>query len=241
VNGRVEATVTGERVTHLSCSPPLAAKVLPGPTLLLVGSAAGLLEGDRCDVRLRLGRGSRMTVRTVAATLAHACPTGGSTAFDVEIDLGAGARLTWSPEPLVAHAGCRHRSTARVSLAAGAAAMWSETLSLGRSGEEAGDVEVRLDVELDRVPLLRDGLRAGPSAAGWAGPAVLAGARHLGTVALLGTRLTTDDPNVMDLAGPGALARALADDAVVLERRLAPVRRLFLDRLTSPEEFSNVA
>jgi len=45
----------------------------------------------------------------------------------------------------------------------------------------------------------------------------------------------------MDLAGPGALARALADDAATVERRVAPARRLFLSRLTSPEEFSNVA
>jgi urease accessory protein len=241
VNGHLEATVMGDRVTHLSCAPPLAAKVLAGPTLLLVGSAAGLLEGDRCTVRLRLGRDSRLTVRTVAATLAHACPAGGSTAFDVEVDAGAGARLAWVPEPLVAHAGCRHRSAARLSLAAGAVAVWAETISLGRSGEAAGDVELRLDVELDHAPLLRDGLRAGPSTVGSRGPAVLAGARQAGTVALLGTRFPIDDPHVMHLAGPGALARALADDAASVERRLAPVRRLFLDRLESPEEFTNVA
>ena len=241
MKGRVEATVTGERVTYLSCAPPLAAKALPGPTLLLVGSAAGLLEGDRCTIRLRLGRGARLTVRTVAATLAHACPAGGSTAFDVEVDAGAGARLAWLPEPLVAHERCRHRSTARVSLAAGAAAVWTETVSLGRFGETAGDVELRLDVELNHTPLLRDGLRAGPSAPGSAGPAVLAGGRHVGTVALLGARTAGADPDVMALAGPGALARALADDAATLERRLAPVRRVFLDRLASSEEFSNVA
>jgi urease accessory protein UreH len=160
------------------------------------------------------------------------------------------------PEPLVAHERCRHRSTARVSLAAGAAAVWTETVSLGRFGETAGDVELRLDVELDRVPLLRDGLRAGPSAKGAAGPAVLASARHIGTVtllgrpAILGTEMRGNDAfpcqesegaAVMHLAGPGALARALTQDAATLERRLAPARRLFLDRLTSPEEFSDVA
>jgi hypothetical protein len=45
----------------------------------------------------------------------------------------------------------------------------------------------------------------------------------------------------MDLAGPGALARALAPDGATLERRLAPVRHLFLDHLASLEEFSDVA
>jgi urease accessory protein len=149
----------------------------------------------------------------------------------------------WLPEPLVAHAGCRHRSTAHVDLHEGAAAVWAETLALGRHAETAGDVSVRVDVDLDGHPLLRDGLRAGPTVAGADGPAVLDGARHTGTVALLGRSMgpAVDQPMVMRLAGPGAVARALAADAAELERRLAPARAAFLDRLSAPEAISNVA
>jgi urease accessory protein len=162
--------------------------------------------------------------------------------FEVEMEAGRGARLAWLPEPLVAHAGCRHRSMARLDLAAGATAVWTESVALGRHGEPAGDVELRLDVELAGRPLLRDGLRAGPSAAGAGGPAMLAGARHVGTVALLGRDGAGDgdEPAVMALAGPGALARALAPDGVALEQRLAPLRRAFLHRLFS-EDLSHVA
>jgi urease accessory protein len=241
VNGRLEATVTGGRVTYLATRPPLSAKVLAGPTLLLIGSAAGLLEGDQSEVRLRLGAGSQLTVRSGAATMAHACPDGGRTSLDVAVDAGRGARLAWMPEPLLAHAACRHRSTAHLTLAAGAVAVWAEATALGRSGETAGDVELRLDVELEGRPLLRDALRTGPSAQGAAGPAVLAGARHVGTVALLGARPSVDANLVMALAGPGAVARALAFDAATLERRLAPIRRSFLDHLSPPEESSHVA
>jgi hypothetical protein len=46
---------------------------------------------------------------------------------------------------------------------------------------------------------------------------------------------------VMPLAGPGAVARALAADGAELERRLAPPRAAFLDRLSAPEAISNVA
>jgi urease accessory protein len=242
VNGSLEVAVARGRITHLSSSPPISAKVLAGPTLLIVGSAAGLLEGDSVDIKVVLEPGCSLVVRTVAATLAHACWTGGETVLNAEVVAGEGARLAWLPEPLVAFAGCRHRSTARVDLADGAAAVWAETLALGRHGEAAGDVEVRLDVDRAGRPLLRDGLRSGPAAGAADGPAVLDGARHAGTVALLGLEAGDDDDGiVMALAGPGALARALATDAAALERRLGPARRAFLDRLSSPEAISNVA
>jgi urease accessory protein len=239
VRGLVQATVAGRRVVSLRTAPPISAKVLAGPTLLLVGSAAGLLEGDQIEIELSLEPGAQLVVRTVAATLAHACPGGGTTTFDVKVDAAQGASLAWLPQPLVAFAGCRHRSSARVRMQGDAAVVWAESLALGRHEEPSGDVEVRLDVELDGRPLLRDAVRAGPADKAAAGPAVLAGARHVGSVALLGRRYTLDDPAVMQLAGPGTLSRALAGDAASLERQLAPVRQAFIDRLT--EELSHVA
>jgi urease accessory protein len=240
----LQVRIVKDRVVQMSASPPISAKVLAGPTLLIVGSAAGLLEGDSVEVRVVLEPDSSLVVRTVAATLAHTCRSGGETVLDVDVDAGAGARLAWLPEPLVAHAGCRHRSTARLDLEAGAAAVWAESVALGRHGEEAGDVETRLDVDLGGRPLLRDGLRTGPTARCANGPAVLDSARHAGTVALLGLGAGCEDErdgSVMALAGPGAVARALAADAATLERRLAPARRAFLDRLSSLEAISNVA
>ena len=236
---RLDVAVDGDRVVGLSASPPLAAKALAGkqgPELLLVGAAASLVEGDRLTVSLRLGPGARLTVRTAAATLAHPCPGDGSTTFDVRADLGPGASLAWLPEPLVACAGCRHTGRARIRLSAGAVAVWSETLVLGRSGERPGDVAVRLDVDHDGAPLLRDGLRAGPSAPAWDGPAVLDGARHLGSVALLGRRpraVATGGGTMLSLAGEGAVVRATGADTASVERRLAPWRSAFVAELST--------
>ena len=233
----VEVVVEGTRVVRLAATPPLAAKVLDrpeGPELLLVGAAASLLEGDRLSIRLRLGPGATLNVRTAAATIAHPCPGGGSTAFDVDADVGPGARLAWLPEPLVACAGCSHAGRSRVRLHNGAVAVWSETVALGRTGEQPGDVALRLDADIDGLPLLRDGLRAGPSTPGWDGPAVLAGARHAGTVALLGTPAR---PGVVgdgvlqgavSLAGPGTLVRAVGPDGAGVERALAAARFAFM-------------
>lgn len=247
VIARLDVVVSGGRVVRLSAAPPLAAKVLDGqdgPELLLIGAAASLVEGDRLTVALRLGTGARLTVRTAAATIAHPCPGGGGTAFDVDADLGPDARLAWLPEPLVACAGCRHRSRSRLRMAAGAQAVWSETVALGRSGEQPGDIGLRLDADLDGVPLLRDGLRLGPSAAGWDGPAVADGARHLGTVVLLGAGAAdvaapslprgsspqasaSGSVSVLRLAGPGVVVRAAAATGAAVERMLAPARRAF--------------
>jgi urease accessory protein len=237
VKGTLDVRVSGGRVTHLACTPPLSAKVLAGPTLLIVGSAAGLLEGDQVEIVVRLDPESTLVVRTVAATLAHACRGGGTTEMNVRADVAADARLAWLPEPLVAHAGCRHRSTTSLALDDGAVAVWSEAVTLGRHGEDAGEVELRFDAELDGRPLLRDGFTTRAAA----GPAVLDGARHLGTVALLGSTPRAHIEQVMDLAGPGALARACMADAAALERDLAPARRAFLHQLFPPEEHRNVA
>jgi urease accessory protein len=239
VNGGLKVLVEGTRVVMLAAQPPVAAKVIArpeGPELVLIGSAAGLLEGDSVSIELTLGAGARLAVRSTAATLAHPCLGGGSTAAGVTARLGPGARLAWLPEPLVACAGCRHRSRAMVELEHGATCVWQEACTLGRSGEEAGSVDLRLDVTLCGAPLFRDGL-AYP--AGATSPAVLGGLRHLGTIALLGRRLPGSGvpgaaTGLMELAGPGAVARAVAPDAATLERRLAPARSQLLAALNTP-------
>lgn len=230
MNGGVRAVVEGHRVILLETRPPVAAKILTtpgGPELVLVGAAAGLLEDDRVTIDLTLGPGARLTVRSTAATLAHPCPDGGWTETIVNAAVGPGAVLAWLAEPLVACAGCRHRSRSTIDLGEGAAAVWYEASALGRSGERAGTVELRLDATVEGTPLLRDGLKFPDGAES---PAVLAGHRHAGSVHLLGRRASGP---FLQLAGPGTTARAVASDAAALERALAPARSLFL-AITAP-------
>ena len=242
LRAHVEQKSGGSVVTDLIARPPLAAKILygvaGGPELILVGSAAALLEGDRLHVFLTLEPGTTLTVRSTAATLAHPCPGGGSTLSTVTAVVGAGAALAWLPEALVACAGCRHRSASTLRLEQGAAAVWYEACTLGRSGEIAGEVNLRLDVTLGGAPLLRDGFRGEAGAS----PAVLGGRRHLGNIHLLGKRLAVAPPGgppalfpeVWKLAGPGATARCVATDAAELSRALHPARERFLAALHGP-------
>ncbi|MDQ1356305.1 MAG: urease accessory protein [Acidimicrobiaceae bacterium] len=231
MNGGLEVRVEGTRVVRLVTAPPIAAKVLPGsfgPVVMLVGSAAGLLAGDRLRIRIDLAPGSRLEVRTTAATIAHPCLAGGATAIDVDCHVGAGAVLAWLPEPFIACAGCRHQGRVRLHLDKGARVVWLDTLTLGRTGETAGRVDQRLDVELEGRPLLREGLCLGgdsldtgagaagdvPAVAGpaIAGPAIagpaLVGPAIAGT-ALVGTARTTPTAGTA-IAGPAIAGPAIA-------------------------------
>jgi urease accessory protein len=226
VIGGVSVKVEGGRIVRLVTAPPVAAKVLPGPVLMLVGSAAALLAGDTVRIQLDLAPGAQLVVRSTAATIAHPCPDGGSSAVEVDGRLGAGARLVWLPEPLIVCAGCRHAGGAHLALAAGAVATWLDTIVLGRTGEQPGELVQRLDVEVDGRPLLRDALRVGAAVPGWDGPAVLGGYRHLASLHLLGRRV--DEPGVMQLAGPGCTARLVAVGADELTRQVDALLPRFL-------------
>ena len=221
MRGGISVVVEGTTVVSLETAPPLAAKVLDGPVLdgralagpvlVVVGSAAGLLEGDRVFLRVSLGPGARLTVITTAATIAHPCPGSGSTALEVECHLGPDARLTWLPEPLIACGGCRHISRSRLWLASGAAAVWLEACTLGRTGEEPGSVEQRFDVELEGRPLLREslGVAVGPAVPAGPGPGVGLG---VGLGSGLGPAGSWGGPAVLSPAGswggPAVLGRA---------------------------------
>lgn len=223
--------VEGGRVTELSAPPPLGAKVLAGrtgPTLVLVATAAGLLEGDRLGVTIRVGPGQHLSVRSVAAQLAHPCPHGGSTALEVIACVGPDASLDWWPEPLVVCAGADHVVRVRLDLAAGARARWVEEVVLGRSGEDPRTAALRssLRVDVEQRPLLRDGLDT--TLAGFDGPAVAGPARYLGAAVLAGPDRPppepagpdgrgavlgrSEQPGWLELAGPGHLARVLDTD-----------------------------
>lgn len=211
--------VAGDRVVDLVATAPLAAKVRAtahGPELVLVGSAASLLEGDEVRVVLDLAPGARLTVTTVAAQLAHPCPHGGTTALTVEATVAEGATLVWRPEPTVVCALGHHRGTVDVRLADGARVTWLDEVVLGRTNEEPTLAALVTELRVDHAgrPLQRDGLDT--TARGAHGPAVLEpGVRYVGSVHHWGERDGTPArPPVLavDLAGPGSLRRVLAAD-----------------------------
>jgi urease accessory protein len=171
----------------------------------LVASTALLLTGDHVTVEVRVAAGLRLEVVETAGTVAYAMP-GGSARWDVRTEVGEAAVLTWGGLPFVVADGARvHRST-DVELDAGATAVLRESLVLGRSGQLGGFLESRSRFRLQGRPLLVETLRLDPDAR--RDPAVLAGARCVDTVTVLGRRLP-DGPDVLQLDRTGSVARRL--------------------------------
>jgi urease accessory protein len=214
----------------------------PVANVHLVSGAAGPVGGDRLRLEIEVGRGARLILRTVAASVALPGPAGAWSRFEIRARVAAGGELVWLPEPLVAAGGCRHRMSAQVEVADAGQLRWRDELIWGRYGEAGGEVVSSLTVSYAGRALLAHELALGPSAPGWDGPAVLAGARAAGSVLVVGhDPLLSDEVRemahdssqatsaVLPLAGPGVLVTAVAPHALTLRRRLAAVSALVRD------------
>ena len=224
----MHAELEGGALRRLVCEPPLAAKVcrdeLGGRALWLVSSGASLLEGDELTLSVSLSGGARLAVRSVAAQLVHPCPDGGRARLRIEAKVGEGCSLLWAPEPTIVSGAANYVSDAVVAVAEGGALRWQEELVLGRTGEDVGsiDLDVATAIDVAGVPCWRDGLGSHP---GWRGPAVLGGARYLGTQVRVGAaRPAGCGDGWLPLASGGEARRVLALDPAEGRQRLARPR-----------------
>ena len=88
----------------------------PALTLVHLG---GILAGDHYDLRIALGDSAGARVTTAAATQVYRMPQGEATQ-SIQLQLGAGSRLEWLPEPTILFGGARFTQTTNITLGAGA-------------------------------------------------------------------------------------------------------------------------
>ncbi len=214
----------------------------PPAQVHLVGGTAGPLGGDELRCSVDLGPGARLEVRSVAASVALPGPHGRESSLEIHARIGEGGALSWSPQPLIAARGARHRTTTRVELAADARLVWREELVLGRDGEDPGSICTRLRVIRDGRVLLDHEVTLGPRHPGSLGPSGTGGHRALGTVLIVDPTwevagadadgMAKEQPQVpaqddkrvaiaaMRLSGPAVLISAVAIDGPALGRVL---------------------
>jgi urease accessory protein len=214
------------RLPVLASQVPLVLRRTPD-SVYLVGGAAGPIGGDCLDLRITVGAGAFVRVRTAAAAVALPGLDGLESVLRVSVTVEEGGRLEYLPEPVVVSAGARHATVVSAALAAGAALVLRDEVLLGRHGEAGGTARSVLRVSYAGRPLLRQSLAVSGTDPADLGPSVLAGHRAVGTLLRVndaeGAEIlaqATLDAAVMPLAGPGVLVTALADDAVTLRRRL---------------------
>jgi urease accessory protein len=235
---RVTAAVDGvgrSRLVELRSAAPLVLRETTDG-VYLVGGAAGPLGGDCVRLEVTVGDGASLVVRSSAASLALMGATREPSRFDIDVDVGRGASLTWLPEPTIVARGSRHHVSARVRCAAEARLVWRDELVLGRHAETAGSCRSRIAVDLEGRPLFRHELRVGEGEPGWDGPAVAGTATAAGSMVVIDPSWRDPDrrpaPSVtrdgdatvatLPLEGPALHVLALAPDA----RRL----RVLLDQ-----------
>jgi len=214
-SARVEVARRGGRdvLVDMRSEPPLTVRAA-GDRVLVVGSAAAPVGGDELAFDIAVGAGARLSLGTVAATMAWPSPRGDASSQRVEATVGANGHLSWVPEPLVLVAGCHHVTTTHVALAADATAWIVEEISLGRTGEASGSLTMSWRVERGGRPLVHHAERLGPDAPGW-GSAVTTGAhRHLLAAVAVGSPAPPIAPAVSADAAVAVLP--VADDAWVV-------------------------
>ncbi|GAA3849624.1 urease accessory protein UreD [Brevibacterium casei] len=188
--------------------------------MALVAGGAVLLGGDTVSIEVRVGTGCTLVVEDVGGTVAYpagparAALTGeGVSTWDVDIEVADGGRLIWETYPFVVATGARVRRSTRVRIGTESTVCLRETIVLGRTGETGGAMTSSTDVrDCAGAPVFVEDLAIDGSEPL---PGVLGEASVLDTAMLFGRRSLTEDADsqILDLASPGAIARAVGTAA----------------------------
>ena len=179
------------RVDGVLCSAPVWFR-WDGATLWLVGSGASPVGEDHIRVRVDIGPGVTVAMRSVAATVVYAGRCAG-TRWDTDIHVADAARLDWRPEPVILTERARHEANTTVHAAAGAHVTLDEVVVLGRAREAAGTFRSTLAVRIDDAPVLLTSIDT--SLPAWSGPAGVGDAAVIPTVSAWTTATSRPTPS----------------------------------------------
>lgn len=100
---------------------------------LLINTAGGVAGGDRFDLDIAAGEGTRLLVTTAAAEKVYRT-IGPDSTIDVKLDVAAGATLSWLPQETILFDRARLSRSIDVSLAPDARLFLAEGIVFGRAG-----------------------------------------------------------------------------------------------------------
>jgi urease accessory protein len=118
----------------------------------LVNPTAGFFDGDRLDLRVEAGQGSRVVLSSPGASRVHRARSEEPAVCSQHLTVEAGAFMEWIPEPFIPQAGARYHQQTKIELAENAGLFFFEWISPGRVARgEIFDYESlrwELDVEV---------------------------------------------------------------------------------------------
>ncbi|MFZ2176408.1 MAG: urease accessory protein UreD [Rhodococcus sp. (in: high G+C Gram-positive bacteria)] len=160
---RTELTIvaTPDRSPRICAVGGLAARTTGRDTVHLIGTAATPLGGDHWDITIRVEAGARLSLRSVAASLALPGRDCVLSTAHWSVEVGEEASLDCALEPTVIAGGAEHRAITTVSLAESSTFLWRERVQIGRTGEQTGNWAGVTNADLGALPLLRHEVELG--------------------------------------------------------------------------------
>ncbi len=224
---------------HLSKAHPDAGALV----VQLVNPTAGFFDGDRLDLHVEAGKGSRIVLSTPGASRVHRARGGEAAICSQRLTVEEGAFLEWIPEPFIPQAGARYHQQTHLSLAAEAGLFFFEWIAPGRVARgEAFDYEQlrwELDLEVAGALVVRERYLLDPADHSLAALRERFPAAHYVTAFVAGIAAADWPAEALDtLSGgeaylghgplPGGvhMIRALCADSIRARSLLAELRRL---------------
>ncbi|BAW06824.1 urease accessory protein UreD [Nocardia seriolae] len=164
IRTELRITATAGTLPHIHAVGGLAARRTGIDTVHFIGTAATPLGGDVLDIVVSVGEGARLTVRSVAATIALPGRETRKSVAHWRFEVAAGGELNFDPEPTVVAGGAEHETFTAVTLEDGARLRLRERVQIGRTGEDHGYWSGELTADVGPTPLLRHRLELGSDA-----------------------------------------------------------------------------
>jgi urease accessory protein len=209
----------------------------------VVNPTAGLLSGDRIDVRVAVESGARLLITAPSASRAHCAPHGHAELVQ-EFAVAAGGWLDNWPELFIPQGGARYRQRTTVRVEEGGEAIFFETLAPGRVAMGEAFAYTSLDWEtevfLGSELIARERYRLAPESESVRALQAQFATGYYGSCFVVSPRLTDDAacwPTIYDLqdaeawvgCGPlrqgGWVIKLLASGSVVFRRKMGAIRR----------------
>lgn len=189
----------------------------------LLGVHMPLLGGDCAEIQVRVGAGVVLEVIEPSGMIAYNAE-GKRSEYHLSILVEETGTLIWHGAEFIAAEGSNAWRTVHINLKKNARALFKEELVLGRTGESNIYLNNRMNVTLMGNELLVEELSITPSIRKL--PGIIGQAKVVSTVAALGFRpfkMEEKDTHRFDLAGLGAIYRAIADAGHHAENEVTPI------------------
>ncbi|OMH32462.1 urease accessory protein UreD [Tersicoccus sp. Bi-70] len=214
-------------------------------TYVVVNPGGAYLDGDRYRLGLTLAPGAELLLTTQSATKVYRTPhTGATQTFTAR--LAAGSRLEYLPDQLIAYRGARYRQDTRIAMDPQASLVLADVITPGWSPNgipfRYDALRLRTAVTMGGRPVVVDNLQLGSGDgdgdAGTAGPGLLEGRTHVGTLLVVDPRVGAEQVDAARaqlaarlgliggataLAVPGMVLRVLGDSTETVSAALLAV------------------